>query len=106
MTTKSNQGVTFMSASQKYSNSGNGSRKFDITVEVELTGECKVKEFRNGVMFLKENVSSGNANFHREDMNNNFSFSSNGFSKEQIKEALEEAFSFMDAVEENLKSEE
>ena len=103
MSTKSNSAVTFVSAISKFSNQDVANRKFNITAEVELDSEGKAKEVRNGSMTSVNNPTSGNANFSKGRNGSYFNFSSNGFSDEETREAINDAFSFMESVSEHLK---
>lgn len=92
-----------VSATVKYTNLDDETRKFDISADVNIQDK-KVTNFNSGVVSKKESVDYGNANFGAAQDLSYFSFNSNGLNMEETKEAVSSVLAFIEDVKENVES--
>ena len=80
-------------AVRKFNNSENETRKFDISLEANITGG-KIDNINNGFLKRKEDAA-GSATFNIGSDFKYFGFTSNGISPEDLKEAIPAIVAFV-----------
>ena len=100
MTSKNEENkVTVVSQTKRVSNESDSSRKFNIAMDVQMS-DGKITLFNNGSVFPLETVNGGNGSFSLSD--DNFTFNSWGFTKQQNRDAMNAVFTFIDDAQSSL----
>lgn len=94
-----------VSATVRYSNTGNSARAWDITADVNVNNE-KVTSFNSGEVKRKDSTDGMSiANFNASGSGiSYFNISYSNATKEEAKEILTDVIDFMGDVEESIKS--
>lgn len=92
-----------VSATVKYTNLDDDSRKFNISADVNIQNK-KATGFNSGAVAKKDSTDYSNATFSAGQDFNYFSFNSNNLKEGDIKEALEETLAFIANVQKNVES--
>lgn len=92
-----------VSATVKYTNLDDESRKFNISADVNIQDK-KVTNFNSGTVVKKDTTDYGNANFNAGQGLTYFGFSSNNLNAEELKEAIGATLAFIADVEKNVET--
>lgn len=105
MATKDNK-VTqgeIVSATVRFTNFDDVERKFNISADVNIQDK-KVASFQNGSIGRRDSSEYGSGNFSAGADFNYFSFNTNGFKAEEIKEVLAASLEFIGDVNTSVES--
>lgn len=106
MATRTENKVTageVVSATQKFTNYEDSSRRFNISVEA-IIRDKKVSIFNSGALTSRDISSRGNANFSCGENLNFFAFNSNDLTAAEIKEAVDAVIAFIEDVKETVET--